>query len=114
MVVHPQHRGRGVGGLMMKWGNEQADERKMEGFIEANELGRTVYEKSGYQVVMKFGFFLPSGKGDEWQKWAHELIMPPCYAMWRPVGGVVKKGERNRPWQLVPPLQPEIQTSQIL
>ena len=106
MVVDPQHRGRGIGGLMMQWGNEQIDKKKIEGFIEASELGRALYEKWGYIVVMKLDFFLPPNKGDMWQKWAHELMMPPWYAMWRPVNGVIKEGERNRPWQLVSPLQP--------
>jgi GNAT superfamily N-acetyltransferase len=106
MVVHPEHRGRGIGGLMMAWGNEHLDEMGIEGFLEASDLGRALYEKWGYQVVMKLDYFIPPNKGDEWNKWAHELMMPPWYAMWRPPGGVVKPGERNRPWQLVPPLQP--------
>ena len=107
MVVHPEHRNRGIGGLMMAWGNEQTDKMGIEGFIEASELGRGLYEKWGYRVVMKLDFYLPPNKGDEWKKFAHELMMPPWYAMWRPVGGVVKEGQRNRPWQLVPQLHPQ-------
>ncbi|KAF4635681.1 hypothetical protein G7Y89_g2403 [Cudoniella acicularis] len=106
MVVHPEHRKRGVGGLMMQWSNRKLDEGGIEGFVEASELGRELYEKWGYRVVMKIALFLPPNKGDIWNKLAHEMMLPPWYAMWRPVNGVVKAGERNRPWQLVPPLHP--------
>ncbi|KAI9642703.1 hypothetical protein NHQ30_008434 [Ciborinia camelliae] len=99
IVVHPDHRSRGVGGLMMEWANTRIDGLKMEGFIEANELGRQLYEKWGYRVVMKLDLFIPSGKPDLWNKLAHDLKMPPWYAMWRPLGGTVKEGEKNRPWQ---------------
>ncbi|EDN95029.1 predicted protein [Sclerotinia sclerotiorum 1980 UF-70] len=73
--------------------------KNAEGFIEANELGRRLYEKWGYRVVMKLDLFIPSNKSDLWNKLAHELKMPPWYAMWRPLGGVTKDGQRNRPWQ---------------
>ncbi|TGO63867.1 hypothetical protein BCON_0010g00320 [Botryotinia convoluta] len=77
MVVHPDHRSRGVGGLMMEWANTRIDEMGIEGFIEANELGRRLYEKWGYRVVMKLNLFIPSQKLDLWNKLAHELKMPP-------------------------------------
>ncbi|TGO67680.1 hypothetical protein BOTNAR_0037g00170 [Botryotinia narcissicola] len=99
MVVHPDHRSRGVGGLMMEWANTKIDEMGIEGFIEANELGRHLYEKWGYRVVMKLDLFVPSNKSDLWNKLAHDLKMPPWYAMWRPLNGIMKEGERNRPWQ---------------
>ncbi|KAF7932853.1 uncharacterized protein EAE98_004152 [Botrytis deweyae] len=99
MVVHPDHRSRGVGGLMMEWANTRIDEMGIEGFIEANELGRHLYEKWGYRVVMKLDLFIPSNKSDLWNKLAHDLKMPPWYAMWRPLNGIVQEGERTRPWQ---------------
>lgn len=102
MVVHPKHRGRGLGGLMMEWGNRKTDEKGIEGFLEASELGRPLYEKWGYIVVMKIDFYLPSNKPDAWQKFAHEFMMNSWYAMWRPAGGIIKQGERNRPWQPMP------------
>lgn len=106
MVVHPEHRRRGIGGLMMEWAQGRMDEMGIEGFIEASPLGRELYEKWGYQVVMKLDFFIPPNKGDIWNKLAHDLTMPAWYAMWRPASGVVKNGTRNRPWQLCPQLRP--------
>ena len=92
--------------MMMRWINQRLDEEGIEGFMEASELGRALYEKWGYRVVMKLDFFLPPDVPDEWRKLEHELKMPPWYAMWRPPYGVVKPGERNRPWQAVERLQP--------
>ena len=91
---------------MMKWGNDKIDEMGMESFIEATDLGRGLYEKNGYMTVMKLSFYIPRGKGDDWNRYTHDLMMQDWYAMWRPTNGVVKEGERNRPWQLVPPLEP--------
>ncbi|TGO32750.1 hypothetical protein BHYA_0291g00060 [Botrytis hyacinthi] len=80
MVVHPEHRSCGVGGLMMEWPNTRIDKMGIKGFIEANELGRHLYEKWGYRVVTKLDLFIPFNKSVLWNKLAHELKMPPWYA----------------------------------
>lgn len=38
MVVHPAHRSRGVGGLMMEWANARIDEMGIEGSLRLMNL----------------------------------------------------------------------------
>lgn len=102
LVVHPKHRGKGVAKMMMDYNSKWLDEKGLEGFVEATELGRPAYEKGGYQVVLKFSSFLPNGKSDLWKKWYHEMGVSPWYAMWRPKYGKIEAGERNKPWQQGP------------
>ena len=89
MVVHPDHRNKGVGSLMMNEICRALDEQGIEGFTEATELGRLLYEKSGFQVLIKLDFFMPLSRPASWYRLEHDLKMPPLYAMWR---------ERDRPW----------------
>lgn len=102
LVVHPKHRGKGVGRMMMEYNARELDARGLEGFVEATELGRPVYEKGGYQVVMKFSSYLPTGKPKEWTRWYHEMGVSPWYAMWRPKYGKIEPGDRTKPWQQGP------------
>lgn len=104
MVVHPKYRGRGIGGLIISWYNERLDMRGIEGFLEASELGRRCYQQHGYQVVMKLDFFVPAGKSDLWQRFAHEMKPGPWYAMWRPIRGGPDPNGRTKPWQLGVPV----------
>ena len=106
MAVHPDHRRKGIGSLMMAWGNKKIDEKGLESFVESSELGRGLYEANGYMTVMKLSCYLPSNKSDEWSKFAYQLKFQDFYCMWRPRGGQAKAGERVRPWQLNPPIEP--------
>jgi GNAT superfamily N-acetyltransferase len=49
--VHPDHRRRGVGALLMSWGVKKADEMRVESFLEGTPMGRHLYEKFGFVVV---------------------------------------------------------------
>ena len=100
MIVHPKHRCRGVGSLMMRWVTEKLDSLGLEGFIEASEDGKNCYQKHGFQPVMKLDFFVPPGQGNVGQKLHHEMKLHPINMMWRPVGGVQDPLGRTRPWQL--------------
>lgn len=98
-VVDPKHRGRGVGSLLLSFHTKELDTKGLEGFVESSEVGRSAYEKAGYQVVMKIASYLPAGASDDWKRWYHEFGMAPWYAMWRPKNGHVEPGERTKPWQ---------------
>ena len=75
VVVHPEHRRRGIGGLMMEWGQKRIDDMGIEGFIEASPLRRELYKNWGCQVVMKLDLFVPPNKGDFWNKLANNFMM---------------------------------------
>ena len=100
-VVHPKHRGKGIGKLLLEYNSKELDKRGWEGFVEATESGRRAYERAGYQVVMKIASFVPAEKldDDDWKRFYHEMGMMPFYAMWRPRGGKIEPGERTKPWQ---------------
>lgn len=100
-IVHPKHRRRGVGTLLLQYNSRELDERGIEGFVEAAELGRPAYLKAGYISVMKIASYIPDDKLDnlDWKRYYHDMGVIPSYAMWRPKNGVLKPGERNRPWQ---------------
>ena len=106
MAVHPAHRRHGIGSLMMAWCIAKIDEMDVESYLEASELGRSLYEANGYTTVMKLAFYVPSDKREAWSKFAHDFMFQDIYCLWRPKGGVVREGERERPWQLVEPIEP--------
>ncbi|KAF2008735.1 hypothetical protein BU24DRAFT_359683 [Aaosphaeria arxii CBS 175.79] len=54
MTVHPNHQFRGAGTMMMKWGNDVADEIKALSVVEATNAGRWLYEKMGYETKHHF------------------------------------------------------------
>jgi GNAT superfamily N-acetyltransferase len=104
MAVHPDHRSRGVGSLLMEVGILHADDLALECWMESSAMGKPLYEKFGFQSLMKFDFDTGKQKAsDEWRKCAHEMTPPPLLAMWRPkYGGWKEDDERNStmPWNL--------------
>ena len=49
-----EYRGRGLAGQMITWGIERADELGVQCYLDANPLGRPIYEKYGFRVVGDF------------------------------------------------------------
>ena len=98
MVEYPAHRRHGAGSLMISWGNTKIGEMDIESFIEASEPGRGLYEVNGYTTLMKLLFCVPSRRGEDWNKDAHQFTMQDFYCTWRPKGGVAKGEERMWPW----------------
>ena len=103
MAVHPSHRLRGIGSLLMNIGILRADELNLECWMEASTMGKSLYEKFSFQALLKIAFDNEkTGATDEWRKCAHEMTPPPISAMWRPKQGRWKteSGEVNLPWEL--------------
>ena len=93
MAVTPAHRHRGIGSLLMAWGAEIMQERNLEGFLEASELARPLYEKFGYRVVFKVMCYNPQPENQAWKRYAHDLTPNAWFAMWRPrPGGKADEG----------------------
>ncbi|KAI9650467.1 hypothetical protein NHQ30_000483 [Ciborinia camelliae] len=99
--VHPEYRGKGVGAILMKWGTDKADELGLEGFIEASDSGRGLYEKHGFRTLMKLSMSLEKKNASgEWKRLLHEMRSFHFYINWRPVGGVFEEGKPQTPWQV--------------
>ena len=100
MFVHPNHRRRGAGALMMKWGMDKAKEMNVETFVEATDPGKPLYEKFGLRVmyVAHLDGNNPDAS-DEWRKMASELLPMHYYFMWKPAEGVYEEGKTVVPWE---------------
>ena len=103
MAVDPAHRLRGIGSLLMTVGILRADELDLECWMEASGMGRPLYEKFGFQPLLKVAFDNDKASAsDEWKKCAHEMTPPAIFAMWRPKKSseIDSQGEVKLPWAL--------------
>jgi GNAT superfamily N-acetyltransferase len=74
--VHPFHRGRGVGALLMSWGVKKADEMRVESFLESTLIGKHLYEKFGFVVVTTEEAQTDSKDASEKWRQLEEMYMP--------------------------------------
>ncbi|KAF4544268.1 putative gnat family protein [Lasiodiplodia theobromae] len=65
LVTHPNHHRRGAGGMLVRWGTQQADKVGLICFLEASEAGRPLYKRHGFEdqetVVFDFSKYGLSG-----------------------------------------------------
>ncbi|CZR61111.1 uncharacterized protein PAC_11007 [Phialocephala subalpina] len=59
MSTHPDHRRRGAGAMLVKWGTEIADSMGVECFVEGTLAGRPLYESCGFKAVPDNYLVLP-------------------------------------------------------
>ncbi|KAL5040809.1 hypothetical protein BDW71DRAFT_33489 [Aspergillus fruticulosus] len=95
----PSYRGQGLGRMFMEWGVRMADERGLEAWLDASDMGAPLYEKFGFRRVLANKVRPVPGRelsGEEKREWAEcERIMLPIEytVMWRLVGGRYAEGE---------------------
>ncbi|KAF2765187.1 acyl-CoA N-acyltransferase [Teratosphaeria nubilosa] len=51
LATHPQHQRRGVGGLHLQWGKDEADRLGLPMYLESSPEGKAVYERHGFEFV---------------------------------------------------------------
>ncbi|KAF2280785.1 acyl-CoA N-acyltransferase [Westerdykella ornata] len=51
LCTHPDHHRRGAGGMLVRWGIEQADKEGLPTYLEASEAGKPLYERLGFEEV---------------------------------------------------------------
>ena len=99
--THSEHRRRGAGLMMMKWGLDKADALGLDAFVEATEAGYEMYKAAGFITVD--GFWADAENDtptQEWKELREELKFPMHgYFMWRPPGGKYEKGLTKFPWE---------------
>ena len=83
---------------MLSWDTRVADERGLEMWSDATELGRP---KHGFIVVHETHVRpVPKGSvGHAWEMMESELQPIVTWQMWKPVGGNYKEGETVKPWE---------------
>ncbi|KAI4137767.1 MAG: hypothetical protein LQ341_004997 [Variospora aurantia] len=100
LVVHPEHRRRGIGSQLINWGIKEADRLNLETYIEATDLGKPTYEACG--LIYAGTNYLESAKRNaspEWRSLERDFQTPiHMYRMWRPAGGQWVEGETQFPW----------------
>ena len=99
--THSEHRRRGAGLMMMKWGIEKADEIGFDAFVEATEEGWPMYKAAGFLTVNDFHCDAQTeNPSPEWERVKADLELPMHgYFMWRPPGGKFEKGVTKYPWE---------------
>lgn len=84
----------------MDWGVQQADERGYEIFIDATDIGRSLYRAYGFIEGGKYQFDMSQFKDTQRKKELEELMIPfEWWAMVRPVGGKYEPGKGMLPWE---------------
>ena len=107
--VHPEHRRRGAGTLLIDWGFKKADELGIEAFVEAVDDGVPLYERCGYHYMnTTYMHSTVDHPSPQWQQLEQELRTPiHFHLMWRPVGGKYKSGKTVVPWKGRPTVDEE-------
>ncbi|KAF2188341.1 putative GNAT family acetyltransferase [Zopfia rhizophila CBS 207.26] len=98
--VHPDHRRKGIGALLVAWGVGKADEMGVEAFIEATPIGKHLYETFGFVVVTTEEANTQIEKPSKrWEELESKFLPYTWHCMWRPVGGIYVEGETKLPWE---------------
>lgn len=101
ITVHPLHRHRGVGRMLVRWGTDRADELGIETVISSLPSARGAYERSGFGCIemipptpMLEERLQELKREEKGQKW-RELLQDDLsgWFMWRPVGRDWVEGE---------------------
>lgn len=111
-MVHPSHRNRGAGRLLLRWGTAKADELGIEIVISSLFSARGAYERCGFGCIEVIPpnpelynpvDCLEKGKdgarvkrGDKWKELLEDDLSG--LLMWRPVGRDYEEGDKA-PWQ---------------
>ncbi|KAB8596091.1 hypothetical protein FH972_025800 [Carpinus fangiana] len=100
-AVHPAHRRRGVGTLLMAWGVKRIDELGLDSLIEATDAGRALYERHGYRWMLTVTTDMAKqDASDEWRAYHSQLGNPSQHILWRPKGGDWDVDGPKAPWEV--------------
>ncbi|KAF1847910.1 uncharacterized protein K460DRAFT_393128 [Cucurbitaria berberidis CBS 394.84] len=105
IVVHPSHRHRGAGRLLIRWGTAKADELGIETVISSLASARGAYEKCGLgcieiippdpELQRSLENLEKAGRGQKWKELLEDDLSG--WLMWRPIGRDWREGDRA-PW----------------
>jgi GNAT superfamily N-acetyltransferase len=105
ITVHPSHRHRGVGRMLIRWGTTKADELGIETAISSLDSARGAYERCGFGCIEvippnprleeRLGELEKEGRGQKWKDLLDDDLSG--WLMWRPIGRDWMDGDKA-PW----------------
>ncbi|KAF2642894.1 hypothetical protein P280DRAFT_467030 [Massarina eburnea CBS 473.64] len=99
IVVHPDHRKRGAGRLLIRWGIDKADELGIETVVSSLQSAVGAYEKSGLgaiEVIPPDPSLKVESPSEKWKELQQDDLSGVL--MWRPIGHDYVKGVDKAPW----------------
>ncbi|MCJ1310747.1 RNA polymerase II transcription factor B 52 kDa subunit [Agyrium rufum] len=97
--THPDHRKRGAGSLLVRWGVEKADELGLDSFVEATNSCTSLYERHGFVASDSFNIKTERDDASEdWMKLVKELSIEYTF-LWKLKYGKWVDGETTFPWR---------------
>jgi predicted N-acetyltransferase YhbS len=97
LVVHPDHRKKGVGKMLVQWGLERADALGVETVVQSVPFSVPFYEKCGFACVEQIDIdFSVSEPSEQWKRYQNEDMR--AFFMWRPAGKDYEMGD-SMPWK---------------
>lgn len=96
LASHPDHQGRGAGGLCMKWGVKVADQLGVDCYVESTAAGAGLYRKWGFEERGRLEIDLRDWRD---QVVEHLCMVRPARAKTNPDGDTkdVEKGKSEAP-----------------
>lgn len=65
LAVLPEHRRRGVGEMLLRWGVEEGERRGLGIYLESSPMGKGLYERCGFRVLEWLDFDAREFRGAE-------------------------------------------------
>ncbi|KAF2679431.1 hypothetical protein K458DRAFT_480342 [Lentithecium fluviatile CBS 122367] len=99
VCVHPDHRKRGVGRMLIRWGIEKGDELGIETVISSLPSARGAYEKCGLgciEIIPPDPSLNVENPSERWKELQAEDLSG--WLMWRPIGHDYVEGVDRAPW----------------
>jgi GNAT superfamily N-acetyltransferase len=97
--VHTEHRHRGVGRLLIRWGLDKADELGIETVISSLVTARGAYERCGLgsiELIPADPSLNVTYPSEKWKELLSDNLNG--WLMWRPVGHDYVAGVDKAPW----------------
>jgi N-acetylglutamate synthase-like GNAT family acetyltransferase len=99
LVVHTEHRYRGAGKMLIRWGIAKADELGVETVVSSLPSARGAYEKSGLgyiEVIPPDESLNVENPSEKWKQLQADDLSG--FLMWRPIGHDYVEGVDKAPW----------------
>ena len=98
--THPDYRRQAVGSMLVNWGLQRADEKGLDAYIDATDIGMELYRKHGFVPGERREFTVQSFPATKRRDELEAQLVP--FRWWpalRPAGGAYEAGKGLLPWE---------------